>query len=208
MLLGAGMIGLLGHQLDSSLVHHVWDNSIEPRVWIASGDSVSLQVRGGGDGAFTLRSTAEDVLQHPFSGHALTVPIGIRGAKPGQVLQVDVLALETWNWGYTTIVPGRGLLPEDFPRPFFQPWDLANGHHAALRPDILIPLAPFFGVLGVAPAEPGRHSTIPPRRVGGNLDVRQLTVGSTPWLPNRSRSTAACSPLATPTPPRAMVRCA
>ncbi|MGI9147622.1 MAG: acetamidase/formamidase family protein [Chloroflexota bacterium] len=171
------------HQLDSAQVHKVWDNSIEPRLWIDSGDSITVEVRGGGDGAFTPHSTAEDVVQHPFLGHALIGPIGVHGARPGSVLQVDMLALETWTWGYTLIAPGRGLLVADFPTAFFQPWDLADRLDAAMRPGAVIPLAPFFGVLGVAPAEMGQHSTSPPRRVGGNLDVKQLTVGSTLWLP-------------------------
>src|SRR2546428_11624995 len=62
-------------------------------------------------------------------------------------------------------------------------WDLSDGRAARLGERFSIPLAPFCGVMGVALAEPGEHSTIPPRRTGGNFDIRQLVSGSTLYLP-------------------------
>ena len=171
------------HELDASVVHRAFDNSLEPRLWIDSGDTVVFQVRGGGDGVYTRDSNHDDILRHRFVGHPLTGPIGIHGAQPGDVLQIEILALQTWDWGFTTVVPGRGLLPDDFPDPYFQLWDLSDRRHAFLTSNIAVPIEPFHGVLGLAPAELGVLSTIPPRRSGGNLDVKHLTAGSVLWLP-------------------------
>jgi acetamidase/formamidase len=96
---------------------------------------------------------------------------------------VDVLEVSPAAWGWTSFSPGRGLLPDDFPAPYLQIWDLEDGQFARGLEGVRIPLAPFCGVMGVALGEPGVHSTIPPRRVGGNMDVRQLTAGCTLYLP-------------------------
>jgi acetamidase/formamidase len=101
------------------------------------------------------------------------------------VLVVEILEVTPRaSFGWTAIRPGRGLLPEaDFPKPFLQLWDLADGTHARMGRDIAVPLEPFPGVMGVALDEPGGHSTMPPRKNGGNMDVKQLTAGTTLSLP-------------------------
>jgi len=76
-----------------------------------------------------------------------------------------------------------GLLPEDFPDPYLRTWDLRDGQFARLGDHIRVPLDPFCGVMGLAPAEPGEHSTMPPRAVGGNMDIKQLVAGATLYLP-------------------------
>src|SRR5438067_3754361 len=171
------------HFLGDEVVHFVWDNSIEPRLEIESGDSVVFQTRSASDNFYTWESTSADVLRRVMKGHALTGPVRIKGARPGDTLEIAVLDLKPGEMGYTTIVPGRGLLPEDFPEPFLKLWDLRNGRTAELRAGIEVPIEPFHGVMGVAPAEPGEHLTAPPRRVGGNMDVKQLTVGARLFLP-------------------------
>jgi acetamidase/formamidase len=169
--------------LDSSVVHYDWDNSRSPRLEIDSGDSVTFDVRGGADNFFNQQSSHQDVLRRVFKGHPLTGPVAIKGARPGDVLQIEILELRPWDWGYTMIAPGRGLLADDFSEPYLKIWDLSNGTTGQLKPGIEVPLEPFHGVMGLALAEPGVHVTMPPRRVGGNLDVKQLTVGTTLWLP-------------------------
>jgi acetamidase/formamidase len=87
-------------------------------------------------------------------------------------------------FGWTAIRPGRGLLPEhDFPKPFLQIWDVSDGVSARAGRDIAVPLEPFPGVMGTALDEPGGHSTMPPRKNGGNMDVKQLVKGTTLYLP-------------------------
>jgi len=168
----------------AQLVHHVWDNSIPPVLVIESGTTVTFEIRGGADGYFTRESTAEDVRRKPPSeGMPLNGPVSIVGAEPGQTLRIDVLSVVTDDWGYSTIEPGMGLLSEEFRGPYFKCWDLRDGVAADFGHGIRVPLAPFLGVIGLAPAEPGRHSVRPPTRHGGNLDVKHLTSGSSLWLP-------------------------
>ena len=170
-------------ELDCDVVHYRWDNRIPPRLEVESGDTVVFQCRDAGDGWYTRDSTAEDVLRRPIKGHPLTGPVLVRGARPGDVLQVEILELVPGELGFTQFGPGRGLLPEEFPGPYLKLWDLRDGRSAEFKPGIRVPLEPFLGVMGVALDEPGEHLTAPPRKNGGNLDVKQLTAGSTLYLP-------------------------
>jgi acetamidase/formamidase len=175
---------LTTYQLDSSAAHYAWDNSIPPRLTVESGDIVVLETRGGADDYFNRNSTNDDVARRPpFRGHALTGPIHVRGAKAGDALQVDVLSVEPWDWGFTFIAPGLGILEDEFGGPFIKIWDLSNGRAAELRPGVQVPLDPFLGVLGTARAQSGQFDTMPPTRTGGNIDTKQLTAGSSVWLP-------------------------
>jgi acetamidase/formamidase len=113
----------------------------------------------------------------------LTGPVLVQGATPGDVLQVEILDLVPGELGYTSFRPGLGLLPEDFPDPYLHIWDLRNGQYGELKPGIRVPFEPFLGVMGTALDEAGEHATGPPRKNGGNADVKQLTRGATLYLP-------------------------
>jgi acetamidase/formamidase len=171
------------HRLDCDVVHHCWDRSIPPRLEIESGDTVVFECRDAADGFYSWDSVAADVLRREFRGHPLTGPVSVKGARPGDVLQVEVLELRPGDLGWTSIREGRGLLADEFSEPYLKLWDLRGGDAAELKPGIRVPLEPFLGVMGVAPDTPGEHSTAPPRRCGGNMDVKQLTAGSTLYLP-------------------------
>ena len=173
------------HTLDATEVHREWNNAIPPRLEIDPGDTVIFDTRDAADGFYSPSSTHADVLQRVFRGHPLTGPVRVRDAQPGDVLAVEVLDMRpAAPWGWTQIRPGRGLLPEaDFPKPFLHIWDLADGVHARMDRRVAVPLAPFPGVVGVALDEPGGHSTMPPRKNGGNMDIKQLTRGTTLYLP-------------------------
>ena len=175
---------MIEHRLDSTVVHYAWDKSIPARLEVASGDVITVDSRGGGDGYYTPQSTHEDVLRRPRpKGHALTGPIRVRGARPGDAIRVDLIEMRTWDWGYTFVGPGWGLLQDELPGPFLKIWDLSNGRTAQFAPGIEIPIEPFHGILGLAPAAAGEHPTMPPLRTGGNMDTKQLVVGSSVWLP-------------------------
>ena len=173
------------HHLSSQHVHHAWDNSIAPLVTIDSGDTVVFETRDASDGRVTASSPSgpsAPAAPAPFRGHPLTGPVAIRGAEPGDRLAVEVLSIEPASWGWTRFGPTSGLLPNDFDTAYLHIWDLTQdptpfGH------GIHVPLEPFLGVMGVALAEPGSHSTMPPRHSGGNMDTKQLTVGSRLYLP-------------------------
>lgn len=122
-------------------------------------------------------------------GHALTGPIEITGAVPGDVLALRFEQFRTAEWGWTA----AGRRDDEFARslglegtdPAWLLWDLdqdamtgTNQHGQTVR------LAPFLGVAGLPPVEPGEHSTTPPRAAGGgNIDCKELTAGSTLFLP-------------------------
>ena len=174
------------HVLTTDHIHRVWDHAIPPALKVDSGDEVTIATLDSSGHYYTAGSTADDARRKPpFAGHPLTGPVYVEGARPGDVLQVDILSVQPGPLGYTAVYPGRALLGSDFDEYHLVMWDLCTGDTAVFpaNPDIRIPLAPFCGVMGVALAEPGRHSTMPPRRVGGNMDVKQLTAGSTLYLP-------------------------
>jgi acetamidase/formamidase len=171
------------HVLAPDPPHYVWDNSLAPRLSVESGDTVVFHTRDAGDGSFPLGATTEALLTYEFRGHPLTGPVSVAGAAPGDVLQVDVLEVQPAAHGWTGILPGFGLLPEDFPEPYLRTWDLTGGTVATLGDRIRVPLDPFCGVMGVAVAEPGEHSTMPPRRTGGNIDIKQVVAGASLYLP-------------------------
>ena len=167
-------------------IHRAWDNSLDPVLTIDSGDVVRFECRDATDRQLDVESTDEDVHDLSFDPvHPLTGPVAVEGAQPGDVLEVELLDLQHKGWGYNAFFPGEmelGLLPEDFEDPGLFVWDL-EGEVGHFVDGIEIPLDPFPGVIGVAPAEDGDHDTLPPRSVGGNMDVKHLTAGSTLYLP-------------------------
>jgi acetamidase/formamidase len=174
------------HRLDDREVHKEWNNAIPPRLTIDPGDTIVFDTRDAADRYYSPASTHADVIARgPFRGHPLTGPVRVRGARPGDTLVVDVLDVRpALDWGWTAIRPGRGLLPEaDFAKPYLCIWDLSDGTHARMGNTVAVPIEAFPGVMGVALDEPGSHSTMPPRRNGGNMDIRQLAAGATLFLP-------------------------
>lgn len=176
------------HKLDDSLVYYTWDNSIVPRLTVDPGDTIIFDTRDSGDQYYSFDSTNEDVKKKgPLKGHPLTGPVYVRGAQPGDTLVIEIIdTVSSKGFGWTAIRPGKGLLPrEEFPNHFLQTWDLSDGNVARMkqRDDIAIPIAPFPGIMGVALDEPGQHSTIPPRKNGGNMDIKHLTQGTRLFLP-------------------------
>ena len=174
------------YALAAKRLHFAWDNSLPPVLEIDPGATVTIDTWDASGHQVQRTWTTADAskrVRKPGVGHALTGPIAVRGARPGQTLQIDIREVRPAAWGYTSFGPGRGLLPEDFPYDHVHIWDLESGTHAMGLSGVSVPLAPFCGVMGVAPGEPGPHTTIPPRRVGGNMDVRQLTAGTTLYLP-------------------------
>jgi acetamidase/formamidase len=166
--------------------HHGWDNSIAPVARIAPGDSLEFDVADASGGQLKASSTAADVVGVDFGKiNPVTGPVYIEGAEPGDILKVTMLSFAPSGWGWTANIPGFGLLSEDFKDPALHVWRYDPN---TLAPALFgewgkVPLKPFTGTIGVAPAEPGLHSIVPPRRVGGNMDVRDLGLGTELFLP-------------------------
>jgi len=167
-------------------VHSAWDNSLDPLLTVEPGAVVRFECRDATDRQVDVQTTVDDVEDISFDPvHPLTGPVAVEGAEPGDVLEVELLSLQHKGWGYNVFFPGEmglGLLPGEFPDPGLHVWDL-EGDVGHFVDGIEVPLDPFPGVVGVAPGEDGEHDTLPPRSVGGNMDVKHLTAGSTLYLP-------------------------
>ena len=122
-------------------------------------------------------------------GHCLTGPIAVRGAQPGQVLAVTLVSVRPGGWGWTVAAAADNDLNRRLGvvggPPAWLLWSVdGEAGTATSTLGFRRSTAPFLGVVGVAPAEPGEHSTIPPRAdTGGNIDCRELVAGSTLYLP-------------------------
>lgn len=95
---------------------------------------------------------------------------------------VEILSMEMESWGWTAIIPGFGLLADEFGEPHLR-ISRVTSHYAELLPGLRVPLCPFIGTIGVALAEAGDHSIVPPSNQGGNMDIRHITPGSRLWIP-------------------------
>jgi len=156
--------------LERRTLHGHFSRSLEPAVEVDPGDSVRFSVPNAGwwlddESLFEPRSSPED------DGHPLAGPVLVRGAKAGGTLAVRIDDVRAAPWGET--------LTE---RPHRIRWTLAGGVGRASSGQ-RVRLRPFLGVLGMPPPADGVHSTIPPRRHGGNIDCRELVAGTTLFLP-------------------------
>ncbi len=176
----------MGHTLHSHQGHYGWDNSLTPAITVAPGESIEFEVKDASDGHLGANSTAQDLLTLDFATvNPVTGPVFIDGAEPGDALIVTILDLVPSGWGWTGNIPGFGILADQFPDPALHLWnyDAKGMTPAAFGANAKIPLRAFPGTVGVAPAEPGHHSIVPPRNVGGNMDVRDLFTGTKLTLP-------------------------
>jgi acetamidase/formamidase len=173
------------HSIRAEAISYVWDNSASPALELESGETVELEAADASGAQLGPGSTAADVAGLDFDRvNPVTGPVFVRGAKPGDVLSVEILELRPRDWGWTAIIPGFGLLAEEFSEPWLRISEVsAADGRVRFADDVNLQLAPFPGTIGVAPAEPGRHSVIPPRRWGGNMDIKHLQAGSTLYLP-------------------------
>jgi formamidase len=199
-------------------VHNRWHPDLEPVASVRPGEEITLETRDGLDGQLTRDSSHADVLDLDLGlGHPLTGPVYVEGANPGDVVDIELLAYETSDFGATAVIPGFGFLADVFTDPYLVPWEIADGAARSQElAGVTVPGDPFAGVVGVAPslelmddiarreqaladagapvadrlpetAIPATASTglrtIPPREIGGNLDIRQLVAGSRITLP-------------------------
>ena len=165
--------------------HHLfWDNSIPPILTIDSGEIVTFDCLDASNGQINEQSTDETISMLDFSKvDQVNGPIYVRDARPGDVLEVEIIEIKTGAWGWTGIIPGFGLLHEEFSQPKLRLWKIDGEYLWFKENQIRIPLRPFPGECGVARHQSGAFSTIPPYQTGGNLDTKYLTVGAKLYLP-------------------------
>jgi acetamidase/formamidase len=151
--------------LERRTLHGHFSRDLPPVLEIDSGDTVRISTPNS-----RWQLASGELLEPAEEGHALAGPIAVRGARAGQTLEVRIIEVVPGPWGVTLTSP-----------PHFVRWELSDGF--ARGAGVEVELAPFLGVMGMPPPEPGRHSTIPPRRWGGNIDCKELVAGSTLYLP-------------------------
>ncbi|WNB92557.1 acetamidase/formamidase family protein [Bacillus sp. NEB1478] len=174
-------------------LHGSFSREFEPVFSIDSGDTVRFSTLDAGWGleAFSINKTRkkfEPRDRSRDSGHALCGPIEIRGAKPGMTLEITINEIKTGTWGWNSA--------GGFPHAVNKNLGIAEGEEYHLnwkldREKMIgtsdkghkVALSPFMGIMGMPPDEPGIHPTYPPRFCGGNIDCKELTVGSTLYLP-------------------------
>ncbi len=169
--------------LSAEPTHSVWDRSLGPRLCIEPGDEVQIQcVDASGAQVHPGMAVTDYLAIDRTRIHALTGPIWVEDAEPGDVLEIEVLATRHYGWGWSSVVEGLGFLRDRFREPYLFHWHLEGESSRSLFPAV-VPLRPFLGVMGVARAEDGKFRTRPPGPFGGNLDVRELCAGSRLYLP-------------------------
>lgn len=188
------------HELASSpqtVQWGVFDARIPPVLEIASGDRITIHTVTGApdvtpkpDAGFFIPPELPGIhkaLTRPMGGgHLVTGPVAVKGAKPGDVLEVKILDVQLrQDWGYNVIRPLSGALPNDFHETRLLHIRLDRDAKVANLPwGVDLPLKPFFGVMGVAPPPAwGACTSIIPRAFGGNLDNKELVAGTTLYLP-------------------------
>lgn len=173
------------YQLSADQTHNRWSSAIEPVLRVPSGSVIQVATEEASDQQLNINSTLEDLANLSFDPiHPLTGPVYVEGAEPGDVLKVTLHKIELGDWGWTAIVPGFGFLAEEFDEPYLKTFELgADKKTAEFSDNIHIPLKPFPGVMGVAPATDSMLSTIPPRANGGNMDDPNITEGSAVYFP-------------------------
>ena len=173
-----------------------FDAALDPVLEVESGETVVIETVSGGpehtpsaEAGFEIPPELLEIHAHSprqLPGHILTGPVAISGARPGQVLEVQIVDVQLrQNWGWNIIRPLAGTLPDDFQeaRTTIIPLN-RDTMMADLSWGLALPMKPFFGVMGVAPPPNwGRISTIQPRAHGGNLDNKELVAGTTLYLP-------------------------
>ena len=146
------------HNLSADPTHSRWNNALAPRLTIDSGDVVHMQCVDSSGGQVNPASTVEDFLAIDRGRiHALTGPIAIHGAEPGDSLAIEILSVAHQGWGWSSTIPGLGFLKERFTQPSLFIWELVEDSTRSLAPAV-VPLRPFCGVMG---GRPGRTRRVP-----------------------------------------------
>lgn len=171
--------------------HFGWDNSLAPVQTVAPGSTILFNCMDSSAGQLGPSSTVADVAALDFGKiNPVSGPIFVEGAEPGDALKVTLedfapRVQDGSAWGWTANIPGFGLLADQFTDPALTIWkyDADTLAPALWGSHGKVALKPFTGTIGVAQAEPGLHSIVPPRRTGGNLDIRDLAKGTVLYLP-------------------------
>ena len=171
--------------------HNRWHPDLAPVASVEPGEEVTFEVRDSRDRQIGPGSDHDDLLGVPDVAHPLTGPLEVRGAEPGDVLELEVLAYESDDFGWTAIWPGSGFLGDLFDRPFLARWELAGGVARSEQvPGVAVPACVHAGVIGVAPS----------RELLATAREREAELGAAPSaeLPSTARQREAVLGAASP----------
>ena len=134
--------------------HNRFHPDIPPVLEVDQGEEMVFETRTSMDNQFTPATTVADFpAMDTLRVHPLTGPVYVKGAEPGDLLEIEFLDIQTERWGYTGVMPGRGYLHDVMDVPFLAHWDLSSGFATSLQiPGVRIPAAPFMGISAVAPS--------------------------------------------------------
>lgn len=180
------MCGKCDYTIHGHQHHFGWDNSNVPAERVAPGSTILFHCHDSSAGQLGPSSTVADVVNLDFSKiNPVSGPIFVEGAEPGDALKVTIDSFAPSGHGWTANIPGFGLLADQLTEAALTLWkyDPSTLAPALWGKEGAVPLKPFAGTIGNALAEAGLHSIVPPRRVGGNLDIRDLAAGTTLYLP-------------------------
>ncbi len=173
------------HTLTADQTHNKFSSKIKPVLEVESGAIIEAFTQEASAGQIKCGddvSVLDDLEFDPI--HPLTGPVYVKGAKPGDVLKIKLLSIELVDCGWNSILPGFGFLADKFTEPYLKTYPMKSGDkHIQFNDKIKIPLRPFPGVMGVAPATDEMLSTIPPRENGGNMDDPHMIEGTTIYFP-------------------------
>jgi acetamidase/formamidase len=156
--------------LEQRTLHGRFSRDLPPVLTIDPGDSVRFATPNAGWELTGPRDVFGSLEPSLDTGHALAGPIEVRGARADQTLAVRIDEVRPGTWGVTPTSEEHAIV-----------WELDGD--VARGGGFEVDLAPFLGVIGMPPDEPGQHPTAPPRRSGGNLDCKELRPGATLFLP-------------------------
>jgi acetamidase/formamidase len=147
------MLNKTKHTVHGEQAHFGWDHAIPPALAVAPGETVEFETVDASGGQLSPESTAADVAALDFGKvNPVTGPVFVEGAEPGDALKVRILHLAPSGWGWTAVIPGFGLLADQFPEPALNLWsyDAQALTPAAYGPGGRVPLKPFAGTIGLA----------------------------------------------------------
>jgi len=173
------------YTLQKDQKHSKFSKDIPPVLRVPSGAVIEVFTEEASDGQIKLGDGPDVLANLDFDPiHPLTGPVYVEGAEVGDILKVTLHQIELQDWGWTAILPGFSFLADQFTEAYLKTYELNKGDQFVNFTDkIKVPLKPFPGVMGVAPATGEMLSTIPPRENGGNMDDPHLVEGVSVYFP-------------------------
>ncbi|WP_048059545.1 acetamidase/formamidase family protein [Picrophilus oshimae] len=166
---------------DDKNLHFSWNAINKPVIYINDGDVLNINIPDSSTNQ--IRYDSRDMKIDNSRVDAAVGPVYINGSEPGDAIEVEIYDIKTGGWGWSAIINNFGLLKNKYNERLFI-WDIENGYARGVNflKGIKIPLNPFIGIIGTAPAL-GKYEMIPPQHFGGNMDNRLIRSGSKVLLP-------------------------